>query len=182
MNYGSNNADDQKPKPQIGYVKLMDNSKSSIIICPMTEADLDDVLVIERDSFPKPWLRQHFIDEIMAVTSFPFTAFNSEEKVIGYVCPMMILDEGHILNVAIAPSFRGFGFGKFLVAHVLKECLNRNASSVSLEVRITNQPAITLYKSAGFKETGIRKRYYENMEDALLMEYIFRENGELNAV
>lgn len=146
---------------------------TEITICPMTAADLDQVLEIERKSFPHPWLHQHFIDELSSPYAFPLAAFDPAGRLLGYICPMLLLDEGHILDVAVDPEIRGAGVGRLLVEKVLEECRGNGASFVSLEVRESNLPAIALYRKIGFAEVGKRKRYYENGEDALMMEYVF---------
>lgn len=139
----------------------------------MIEEDLDQVLEIERRSFPQPWLRQHFIDELGSQYAFPLSAFDPSGRLVGYICPMQLLDEGHILDVAVDPGLRGAGVGRLLVQRVLDDCRAANASFVSLEVRESNLSAISLYRKMGFEEVGRRKRYYENGEDALMMEYVF---------
>jgi len=139
----------------------------------MTEADLDQVLEIEQQSFPHPWLRQHFIDELTSAYAFPLSAFDASGRLIGYICPMQLLDEGHILDVAVNPEVRGAGVGRMLVQQVLGECRCNSASFVSLEVRESNLAAIALYRKMGFTEVGRRKKYYGNGEDALMMEYVF---------
>lgn len=161
----------------------MDNRLEEITICPMSESDLDDVLVIENNSFPRPWTRKHFLSELEAPQCFPMVALEACRNVIGYICPMLVLDEGHILDVAVHGAFRGKGIGRMLVERVLIDCREKGAAFVSLEVRQSNSSAIGLYLQLGFVETGRRKRYYENGEDALLMEYIFK-SGEVgfNAV
>lgn len=144
-----------------------------IIICPMTTADLDHVLAIEKKSYPLPWLRQHFSDELNSAHSFPLSAFDLSGRLVGYICPLQLLDEGHILNVAVDPDLRGCGVGRLLVQQVLDDCRAAGAAFVSLEVRVSNHSAISLYKKMGFAEVGRRKRYYENGEDALMMENVF---------
>ena len=139
----------------------------------MHASDLEQIMAIERVSFPLPWLEQHFLDEIHSPTAFPLTAFDHEGRVAGYICPMQVLDEGHILNVAVDPACRGMGVGRLLVQRVLEDCRAAGAAFVSLEVRVSNSAAINLYLQTGFSETGRRKRYYENGEDALMMEYLF---------
>lgn len=139
----------------------------------MKEDDLEQVLEIERNSFPLPWLRQHFIDELNSPHSFPLSAFDASGRLAGYICPMLLLDEGHILNVAVDPVFRSAGVGRLLVGQVLQDCRLGGASFVSLEVRESNLAAIGLYRRIGFTEVGKRKGYYENGEDALMMEYVF---------
>ena len=153
-----------------------------IVICPMVESDLDGVLAIENGSFPKPWAREHFLDELASPHAFPLTAFSADGRVAGYICPTLVLDEGHIMNVAVHPGFRGKGVGRLLVERVMADCREAGAAFVSLEVRVSNAAAISLYRRLGFVETGTRRRYYENGEDALLMECIFAQHGENNAV
>ncbi|HWI41282.1 MAG TPA: ribosomal protein S18-alanine N-acetyltransferase [Verrucomicrobiae bacterium] len=152
----------------------MSTGTGDIIILPMTEADLDQVLAIESGSFPLPWSRQHFLDELASPYSFPMVAL-AEGAVAGFICPAIVLDEAHILDVAVHPSFRRRGVGRLLVQAVIRECAERSAAFLGLEVRPSNGAAIELYRSFGFRETGRRKRYYENGEDALLMEYTFQE-------
>ncbi len=144
-----------------------------ITICPMAEADLEQILSIESRSFPHPWLRQHFMDELNSQYAFPLSAFAHSGLLVGYICPMQLLDEGHIMNVAVDPDQRGSGVGRLLVQQVLDDCRDAAASFVSLEVRESNLSAISLYRKMGFAEVGKRKRYYENGEDALMMEYLF---------
>lgn len=144
-----------------------------IIICPMSVADIGQIMEIERASFALPWQEQHFLDEINSATAFPLTAFDHGGRVIGYICPMQVLDEGHILDVAVDPVCRGMGVGRLLVQRVLDDCRAYGASFVSLEVRESNEAAISLYRQMGFAETGRRIRYYENGEDALMMEYVY---------
>lgn len=151
-------------------IKMMDKP-SDITICPMNEADLDEILIIETASFPNPWTRTHFLDELNSPHAFPLVAFGPEGRLIGYICPMFLLDEGHIMDVAVHHDFRGHGVGRMLVERVLEECRERGADFVSLEVRPSNQSAIALYRKLGFVEIGRRKRYYQDGEDAILMEY-----------
>ncbi len=152
----------------------MGAKRHDIIICPMSEADLDQVLAIEQDSFPSPWNRRHFLDELSSPYAFPLTALTGDGRVAGYICPMLLLDEGHILNVAVSPEFRGCGLGQLLVERVIAECREGGAAFVSLEVRPSNATAIVLYERLGFTVTGRRKRYYGDGEDALLMEYVYQ--------
>jgi ribosomal-protein-alanine N-acetyltransferase len=147
-----------------------------IMICPMTEDSLDAVLTIEADSFPFPWSRALFESELKSPHSFPMVAVDSAGRIVGYICPMLVVDEGHILNVAVDPHFRGQGIGRLLMERVLMDCRSHGAEFVSLEVRPSNTAAISLYRQLGFIVIGRRKSYYENGEDALLMEYVFGQN------
>jgi ribosomal-protein-alanine N-acetyltransferase len=147
-----------------------------IMICPMTEDCLDTVLAIEAESFPSPWSKALFEGELNSPHSFPMVAVDSAGRIVGYICPMLVIDEGHILNVAVDPHFRGQGVGRLLVERVIMDCRLQGAEFVSLEVRPSNTAAISLYRQLGFIVSGRRKAYYENGEDALMMEYIFGQD------
>jgi ribosomal-protein-alanine N-acetyltransferase len=165
-----------RPGPFAYHAAHMGDNLNDITICPMSEADLDQVLAIENRSFPSPWSGQHFRDELSSPHSFPLSAFAASGRLVGYICPMLVLDEGHILDVAVDPDFRGHGVGRLLVERVLADCRDNGASFVSLEVRPSNLSAIALYEAIGFVECGRRKRYYQDGEDALLLEFIFGDN------
>jgi ribosomal-protein-alanine N-acetyltransferase len=97
----------------------------------------------------------------------------NDGSVAGFICPFLVLDEGHILDVAVGNTRRGEGIGGLLVETALRLLRERGALRVSLEVRTSNAPAISLYRRLGFEVSGLRKRYYENGEDALLMDITF---------
>jgi ribosomal-protein-alanine N-acetyltransferase len=149
-----------------------------ITICPMTEEDLGQVLAIETASYPRPWAREHFLDELHSPFAFPMVAVDGDGSVCGYICPTLLFDEAEIRNVAVSPDHRGNGIGRMLVEYVLSECRSRNACSVALEVRVSNLAARALYGVLGFRETGRRPKYYENGEDAILMECLLGQTGE----
>jgi len=90
--------------------------------------------------------------------------------VVGFAGMWIILDEAHITNIAVHPEYRGFGIGTMLMESLISICKIENVIGITLEVRVSNQRAINLYKKFGFVEEGIRKAYYEdNKEDALIM-------------
>ena len=151
---------------------------AEIFFQPMTEADLDEVLRIEESSFSSPWSRRHFLDELTSPLSFPMVARMADGSVSGYICMMMVLDEGSVLNVAAHPQLRRKGIGKRMIQAALAEFRSRGASFVALEVRPTNKAAMTMYEGLGFVVTGRRKAYYENGEDAVLMEYDIKRRDE----
>ncbi len=156
----------------------MKDAFDDISVCSMTERDLEQVLAIENDAFPRPWTRDHFLDELRSPHSFPLVALGRDGVVLGYICPMQILDEGHILDVAVRKDFCGKGIGRLLVETSLRMCREKGSDFVSLEVRPSNVAAISLYRRLGFSEVGRRKGYYENGEDALLMQYLFTNNED----
>ena len=139
------------------------------IIRPMAAADLDAILAIERASFSVPWQRGHFEDEMTAPHSFPFVA-ECNGDIAGYVCLMSLFEEAQILDIAVAPEQRGRGIARLLMDHAVAVAQEKQAEVLTLEVRSTNSPAITLYERCGFSRTGVRSKYYEGVDDAVLME------------
>jgi ribosomal-protein-alanine N-acetyltransferase len=88
-------------------------------------------------------------------------------------------DELHIANIAVAPKFRRLGLGRRLLGHVLHRAAEKGMQSATLEVRVGNRAALSLYESYGFQEVGRRKRYYsDNREDALLLQLPHLTLGE----
>lgn len=138
-------------------------------IRPMTADDLDAVLAIEQASYPTPWRREHFEHEIAAPYSFPFVA-DHDGIVVGYVCLMSLFEEAQILDIAVAPGQRGRGVARMLMDHAISVAREKDAELLALEVRASNIAAITLYERCGFVRTGIRSKYYEGVDDAVLME------------
>lgn len=139
------------------------------LIRPMSEYDLDAVLAIEQASFPTPWRREHFQHEIVATYSFPFVAeYNG--IVSGYVCLMSLFEEAQILDIAVAPEQRGRGIARLLMDHAVAVAREKEAELLALEVCFSNDAAIILYERCGFVRTGLRQKYYEGRDDAVLME------------
>ena len=138
-------------------------------IRPMGDEDLDAVLAIEQVSFPKPWQREHFQHEIAALYSFPFIA-ECAGMIVGYVCLMSLFEEAQILDITVAPEWRGKGVARVLMDHAIQMAREKGAEVLTLEVRASNVAAITLYERCGFTRTGVRSKYYEGVDDAVLME------------
>jgi ribosomal-protein-alanine N-acetyltransferase len=141
----------------------------TINIRPMIEPDLDAVLAIEQASFPLPWKRDHFLHEIAAPHSYPFVV-ECNGILAGYVCVTALFEEAQILDVAVDPAMRGRGIARLLMEHAFSLALEKGAEVMALEVRSTNVAAISLYEQCGFARTGLRVRYYEGVDDAVLME------------
>ena len=97
------------------------------------------------------------------------SAGQADEGIVGLGCYWAILDEAHITLLAIAPPYRGQGLGRRLLLHLLASARQRDLTRATLEVRATNQPALTLYESLGFRTAGRRRHYYSDGEDALIL-------------
>lgn len=145
--------------------------KNTFFIREMAETDLDEVLAIERQSFPSPWSRQLFKRELALPLAKSFVAQAvCPEKVWGYFCCWLIIPEVHILNIAVHPQKRRQGIGSSLLRYGLAYSWQKGGRYFTLEVRLSNYPAIGLYKKFHFQPYGIRRRYYTDTgEDALVM-------------
>jgi ribosomal-protein-alanine N-acetyltransferase len=140
----------------------------------MTKEDLDEVIEIERLSFPSPWSRSLFIQELQSPISRCWVAEAPrgmlKGDLAGYMCVWIAAREMHIMNLATHPQIRRMGVAKALLTHALYEASNCGTEKVVLEVRQSNFAAKNLYKSFGFRAGGIRKHYYgDTGEDALVM-------------
>jgi ribosomal-protein-alanine N-acetyltransferase len=138
-------------------------------IAPLTPQYLDAVLAIEELSFPRPWRREHFLDELASPHAVALVALAKEGTLLGYISARIVAGEGEILDVAVAPDARRQGVAQRLINAVMELCQQRQAMVLHLEVRLSNEAAIALYHHLGFVDGALRKRYYENGEDALLM-------------
>ncbi|HHW12804.1 MAG TPA: ribosomal protein S18-alanine N-acetyltransferase [Firmicutes bacterium] len=137
---------------------------------PMTLDDLPEVLAIEEQCFPVPWSRSAFLYELLENERAYYCVAKTATKVVGYVGMWVILDEGHITNLAVDPAYRRKGIGRALLEHLITEGKKRGVRFLTLEVRSSNLVAQQLYRKLGFYEAGVRPGYYQdNQEDAIIM-------------
>jgi ribosomal-protein-alanine N-acetyltransferase len=138
----------------------------------MTPADLDEVLAIERLSFSNPWHASTFQGEMENDgISFPEVAVDlGENRIAGYIMVWKIRDDVQINNVAVHPDFRRSGIGEGMIRRVLDWARSAGGAFVSLEVRVSNAGARSLYEKLGFRLLAVRKDYYtQPAEDALVL-------------
>ena len=138
---------------------------------PMVVSDLDQVLDIERASFPTPWTRAAFCYEIEQNKVARCTVLRGRLGIVGYLCLWEIGHEIHITNLAVHPEWRRRGVARQLLGAALIEGVARGVTLAFLEVRPSNTRALALYESLGFQVIGRRNGYYfDTGEDALVME------------
>ncbi len=141
---------------------------NNLVIRPMTKNDIDQVHKVEVDCFEDPWSKKSLMDEIKnPLARYLVAELNS--VIVGYVGVWFIVDEGHITNVAVHSDYRGQKIGDKLVSEMVKLCKSEGLVSMTLEVRRSNTVAQNLYRKYGFKMAGVRKEYYSNREDAIIM-------------
>ncbi len=147
--------------------------ESGFDIGEMVPADLDQILAIEEGSFVTPWSRNCFLEELHSRLSKMFVARTTgggERRVAGYLCAWFVAEEVHILNLACHPGFRRRKAATGLLAHCLHRAGADGMQWAYLEVRRSNDQALSLYSKFGFKPVGLRKGYYtDTREDAIVM-------------
>ncbi|WP_053361400.1 ribosomal protein S18-alanine N-acetyltransferase [Bacillus sp. FJAT-27251] len=132
--------------------------------------DIDKIHEIESKSFATPWSREAFYNELTKNRFALYTVIEHGREVAGYCGAWIIVDEAHITNIALLPEFRGMGLGEALMRKVMEIARKMGVRTMTLEVRVSNDRAQSLYRKLGFQDGAIRKRYYtDNMEDALVM-------------
>ncbi len=138
-------------------------------ILPMTKEDIPYIAELERECFSTPWSEKSLTEELKNENAVFFTAKKTGETV-GYMGMHCVLDECYIANVAVSKKHRRKGVGRLLLKYAEEKAREKECSFISLEVRISNESAIYLYESEGYKKVGERKNFYsEPTENALIM-------------
>jgi len=138
----------------------------------LTIADLGAIEKVERRSYPTPWSRSMFAGELSKPSSFCIGAFygKRESRLAGYLIVSRYVDAWHVMNVAVDESYRRRGIARDLLRELFGATDDDTMRGYTLEVRVSNRPAIELYENAGFRITGVRRGYYtDNREDAYVM-------------
>ncbi|MED3623218.1 ribosomal protein S18-alanine N-acetyltransferase [Neobacillus thermocopriae] len=136
----------------------------------MREEDINQVYEVEKASFTTPWSIEAFYNELYNNKFAVYIVVEQDHRVIGYSGMWLVIDEAHVTNVAILPEYRGRKLGEAMMRKLMAVAREMGAKSMTLEVRVTNEVAQSLYRKLGFQNGGIRKNYYsDNQEDALVM-------------
>ncbi len=144
---------------------------SEITIKPMTKDDIEDVVVIESEAYGKHhWAKSSFYDEMSNNLAKYYVAKTPDGETVGYAGTWHIIDEGHITTIAVKNDYLRNHIGEAIIHKIIEDCYKDEIKYLTLEVRVSNIPAIKLYEKYGFQSLGTRKGYYQdNGEDALIM-------------
>ena len=151
---------------------------------PMRLEDVPAVVDIEEASFSNPWPEEAFVEEVRKNDfSHPMVACSisaGERTIAGYCIPWVVYKELHIQNVAVHADHRGRGLGRHLVEEVLALGRRSGCRVALLEVRESNAIARSLYTSMGFREGGMRRRYYRRPQEHAIVyqKNLLHEEGE----
>lgn len=145
------------------------SERLSVAIRPMVREDLKTVLALERQLFSDPWPMSVFV-ESMSQPDWQLIVAEADNKVIGYACFVIIADEGHLTNIAVARSWQRKSVANQLLDHILRQMKRQECRYIVLEVRPTNAGAVAFYERHGFKTLYRRPNYYHSpVEDALVL-------------
>ena len=140
-----------------------------MMITEMNATHVAQVAELEKICFADPWSEKSVASELDNIWALWLVAVE-DDRVIGYIGSQTSIDETDVMNVAVHPDYRRQGIAEALIASLLNDLKEQGSHSLTLEVRASNVPAITLYEKLGFAEVGRRKNYYRNpKEDALIL-------------
>ena len=143
---------------------------TNLSFVPMSLSYLDEVMVIEKKSYPIGWSKSVMRDCIKS--DYHTIALKKGDEIIGFGIVMTALDEAHLLNMCIDADYQGNGYGRKLLKYLENLCIYNRCKVFLLEVRESSPVAQSLYKSFGFKQIGFRKNYYKKSngrEHAIVM-------------
>ena len=140
-----------------------------MILETMNAAHVAQIARLEKICFSDPWSERSIASELDNKLAFWLVATEGE-TVAGYIGSQTVMDETDMMNVAVHPDFRRQGIAEALVNGLVKQLKDMGSHCLTLEVRASNVPAISLYEKLGFTEIGRRKNYFRNpREDALIL-------------
>lgn len=139
------------------------------MIRKMIDKDIESVIELELNCFSETLGYEMFKRDLMENIYALYYVYEINDKIVGYVSSWVLSDKAEILNFCVEESFRNKGIGNELLLKIINEIKNLGATNISLEVRESNTNAINLYLKNGFTKEYIRKEYYKNLENAILM-------------
>jgi ribosomal-protein-alanine N-acetyltransferase len=147
----------------------------TLVFSDMLESDLDAVMAIESRVHTHPWTRGNFSDSLAHGHAGQLLS-DGQHGLLGYFLTMVIVDEVHLLDIAVDLPFQGQGVGRILLDALVTVARAQQMQLILLEVRVSNEAAIRLYQRYGFSEIGRRKHYYPVApgvrEDAIVMQLL----------
>ena len=143
--------------------------QNDTVIVKMEAAHVSQVAQLEQICFSDPWPEDSISSELDNPLSLWLVAF-AEEQVVGYIGSQAVLGEADIMNVAVDPAYRRQGIAEQLLLRLEQDLKDEDVHSLTLEVRPSNTPAVSLYEKLGYKQVGCRRGYYHYpKEDALIL-------------
>lgn len=143
---------------------------AGVELVTMRRRHLRGVLKIEAQVYPRPWSLGLFLSELALRTSRIYIVAKVGSTVVGYAGLMLTGGDGHVTTIAVDPAWHRHGVGTRLLLALSRAGIARGCTGLTLEVRVSNEAAQTMYRRFGYAPAGVRKNYYsESNEDALVM-------------
>ena len=159
-----------EPRDPDGLERAADPGPLDVHLTPMRRRHLRTVLRIETEVYPRPWTMNLFVSELGMRSSRSYYVAKVGPTVVGYSGLMLIVEDAHVTTIAVDPAWQRHQIGTRLLLNIARDARDRGARHLTLEVRVSNEPAQNMYRTFGFRPAGIRKGYYaETNEDALVM-------------
>ena len=155
-----------------GELQITDaESSQDLVIVPMRRAHIRKIMPIEQQVYPRPWTPQVFVEELeqARVGKRHYLVGTIGNELVGYGGLLYVENDAHVTNIAVDPMWRSRGIATELLLDLAWEANRRGCEAMTLEVRHTNVAAQQLYRRFGFVPAGVRKKYYENRDDAIVM-------------
>ena len=155
-----------------GELQITDaESSQDLVIVPMRRAHIRKIMPIEQQVYPRPWTPQVFVEELeqARVGKRHYLVGTIGDELVGYGGLLYVENDAHVTNIAVDPMWRSRGIATELLLDLAWEANRRSCEAMTLEVRHTNVAAQQLYRRFGFVPAGVRKKYYENRDDAIVM-------------
>jgi ribosomal-protein-alanine N-acetyltransferase len=144
--------------------------RRAVRLVPMTRDHVREAHRIDAKVYAKPWSLAMWRQELSLGNNRTYLVARVDERSVGHAGVMFVVDEGHITTVAVDPDFQGSGIATRLLIGLSRDAIERGVRAMTLEVRVTNERAIALYRRFGYAPAGIRKNYYaDEGEDGLIM-------------
>lgn len=153
-----------------------------MIIRLMELKDLPIVLKLEESLYKSPWTEKMFMDELTENKFAYLFVLCNENYILGYYGMWIVNDYATITKVSICKELQGKKLSNILMVDLINRCIDADASVIDLEVRVSNEPAKKLYEKYGFKNVGIRKGYYNDGEDAIVMVKTLKEGEHFERI
>jgi ribosomal-protein-alanine N-acetyltransferase len=151
----------------------------SISYSKLSYDDIDSIVFIEHQNSQNPWSKNQFVESILNPTNLCYS-MSIDNQILGFLMAMPADDSADILNISISKEYQRKGYGKKLLNCLIEELKNRKIKVLILEVRESNQSAISFYLKYGFEKISLRKNYYMNnskqtnqKEDGIIMRLKF---------
>lgn len=147
-----------------------------MIVRELTNDDLDVLIEIEKSLYKDPWNKEAYLRDLENDIAYNYVLVH-DDVILGYYGFWIMFDNIDITKVSIRKELQGKGLSNILMKDFFSRISNLDIKSITLEVRVSNIKAINLYKKYGFKEISVRKKYYSDSEDALILQKEVKEDA-----